>query len=186
MEVLPYLLIALLVLVQGGELGIILAGYYVHLDRVELVAALPLIVVCMVAGDAVWYYHGCKLYRLPFIRRAEPWLRHMDRYIERRPLVVALVARLSYGLHYLVIARYRGSAVPPHTFFKIMLLTSVTWVLFAGGAVFSLAEYLPKTKGVFNNLELIFTGTFLLFVLFECTLKTALKRYLKRLDLNDG
>jgi hypothetical protein len=100
--------------------------------------------------------------------------------------MTALVARFSYGLHRLLIARYRANGITGAYMYRILFGTALVWFLLLGGVLFVLVGIAPSLKGYFHLLELLLAFFLVGVFLFERVSALYLRKVLNREDSHDA
>lgn len=179
-DLLIYLLLFLFAAVEGGEGALFLTGYLLGTHTILLWVTLPLIGIAIFWGDLLYYYLGPRLYTLPVVRNADHLMTRFDAQIQKRPFMVALFARFSYGFHHLLIARYRANGISVGTMARILVTTGLVWLALLGGIVFLLAEHAARIKHYLHYVEFLFAGVFVGLILVEVIVSRQIRKRLKQ------
>lgn len=175
---LPYALVALVALLEGGEFSVIFTAYQFHAGDIALYAAIGVLFVSIFIGDLLWYYFGHNVYSLPFVRCVEPFLIQCDTHLKERPLLMLFAARFSYGFHHPILSRLRSCGISLPRMLVLSTGTLVLWVVVMGGIVVFIAEKVPHVlKGV-HMVEYALATFFILLIAFELLIRKRLKSFL--------
>lgn len=125
-----YLLFVLGMMLEGDAV-LFTASFLSHLGFFEL----PFIVVLGLAGsllgDSLWYFLGSKLSdKIPFVNK---WLGKIalpvEEHLVNRPLHTIFIAKFTYGLHHILIARAGALKLPFRRFIRNDILATVPWLI---------------------------------------------------------
>jgi membrane protein DedA with SNARE-associated domain len=177
-----YLVLSSVAFLEGGEFALIFAAFLYRLSDLSLWTLLLLLSGAFLLSDLAWYRFGTYVFRIPILRRAEPFLANLDTKITKRPFVVALIARFSYGTHRILISRYRQVGIGFGRMFAILVGTFAPWIIVVGGLAFALHLTANLTGRVFRFSEIMLALGFVMLMIFETKALTRLRRSYGLLD----
>jgi membrane protein DedA with SNARE-associated domain len=171
-----YILIFLITLVEGGEFAVLFSGFLLQLGAVTLWPAALVTLCAITVADMTWYRFGNLLYQLAPLRRLDPYFARLDHQIEERPQRVALLARFSYGIHHLTIARFRRNGISFAHMLRINLVTALPWLAVVGTVVMTLTAATTAFGHVFRFAQFVLAFGFVLFFFAEISASTYLRQ----------
>lgn len=174
-DALLYTCIGLFTFIEGGELALFFAGYLVHMGKIDFLPSAGIILIALVSGDYVAYRYGHCFFQLPLIRQCNKYFAVIDEHITKRPLLVAFVARFSYGFHHITLARYQSLGIQPRTMVRILISTACTWLVVLGGSLVTITWALPVLRHYVHMVEILFALGFLVLLFVQIVFTTFIR-----------
>ncbi len=179
MVVILYILIFAGMIIEG-EAVLFLAFYFATRGYFDFIFIIPIVVLGVLIGDALWYRFGISIGSTFFGRLVCSISKPFDNYLIARPKSAIFISKFTYGLGHAAIMRAGILKTPFKEFFKADAVASFFWIALIGGLAYVSATTFGYFKQYLKFAEIgLLIGLVILFIFATILSEINRKRFKK-------